>query len=160
MNINLKKINIGSLIKQRVLETGIETERICRFFKCTSEQIDQMFLQEQLDTDALLKWCKLLEYDFFRVYSQHLILYAPPARVNYSASIKEKESQLPQFRKNIYTKEVIDFILESLEYKEKTKEQIMSEYKIPKTTLYNWIKKYPVRNKEETQINRLKLNIK
>lgn len=161
MNIDFKNIYIGSLIKQRVWEMGIEKERICRFFKCTGEQIDQMFLQEQLDTDALLKWCKLLEYDFFRVYSQHLILYAPPARLNYSASIKEKESQLPQFRKNIYTKEVIDFILELLECKEKTKVQIMNEYKIPKTTLYNWIKKYAAGNKEETPVNKLlKLNIK
>ncbi|AZB26165.1 MULTISPECIES: transposase [Chryseobacterium] len=160
MNIDFKNIYIGSLIKQRVLETGIETERICKFFKCTVEQIDQMFLQELMDTDTLLKWCKLLEYDFFRVYSQHLILYAPPAKVNYSTSIKKKESQLPQFRKNIYTKEVIDFILESLEYKEKTKEQIINDYKIPKTTLYNWIKKYAARNKAENQANKLKLNTK
>ncbi|BAP31199.1 resolvase family protein [Chryseobacterium sp. StRB126] len=160
MNIDFKNIYIGSLIKQRVLETGIETERICKFFKCTSEQIDQMFLQEQLDTHTLLKWCKLLEYDFFRIYSQHLILYAPPARVNYSTSIKENGSQLPQFRKNIYTKEVIDFILESIEYKEKTKEQIISEYKIPKTTLHNWIKKYAAGNKAETLVNKLRLNIK
>ncbi|WP_316932466.1 hypothetical protein [Chryseobacterium sp. StRB126] len=119
-----------------------------------------MFLQEQLDTHTLLKWCKLLEYDFFRIYSQHLILYAPPARVNYSTSIKENGSQLPQFRKNIYTKEVIDFILESIEYKEKTKEQIISEYKIPKTTLHNWIKKYAAGNKAETLVNKLRLNIK
>ncbi|QBA23780.1 transposase [Chryseobacterium indologenes] len=143
--MDFKNINIGSLIRQRILETEIETERICRFFKCTNEQIDQMLLQEELHTEALLKWCKLLEYDFFRIYSQHLIFYAPPARHNNSTFIKEKKSQLPQFRKNIYTKEVIDFILESIECKEKTKEQIISEYKIPKTTLYNWIKKYSAR---------------
>ena len=25
------------------------------------------------------KWSKILEYDFFRIYTQHLILYAPPS---------------------------------------------------------------------------------
>ncbi len=103
MNIDFKNIYIGSLIKQRVLETGIETERICKFFKCTVEQIDQMFLQELMDTDTLLKWCKLLEYDFFRVYSQHLILYAPPAKVNYSTSIKKKRNLSFRSSEKIFT---------------------------------------------------------
>ncbi|WP_317043359.1 hypothetical protein [Chryseobacterium joostei] len=85
-----------------------------------------MFLQKQTDIAALLKWCKLLEYDFFRVYFQHLLLYSPPARHNYGTVIKEKESQLPKFRKSIYTKEVIDFIFESIENK-KIEEQIISE---------------------------------
>jgi hypothetical protein len=150
MNRDFKNIYIGSLIKQRVLETGIETSRICNFFKCDSEEIEEMFLQEQLPTGTLLKWSKVLEYDFFRVYSQHLILYAPPGSINYNSSLKEKESQLPQFRKNIYTKEVIDFILETLESREKTKQQIIDEYKIPKTTLYNWIKKYAAGNNTQT----------
>lgn len=45
------------------------------------------------------------------------------------------------FRKNIYTREVIDFILEMVEKREKTKKQIIEEYNIPKTTLYKWIEK-------------------
>lgn len=147
MDRDFKNIHIGSLVKQRVVELEIETERICNFLKCNNEEIRQMFLQEQLPTDILLKWSKLLEYDFFRVYSQHLILYAPPGSMNYNSSSKEKESMLPQFRKNIYTKEVIDFILESIKSGEKTKQQVIDEYKIPKTTLYNWIKKYALRNK-------------
>lgn len=106
-----------------------------------------MFLQEELTTGILLKWSKLLEYDFFRVYSQHLILYAPQRSTNYNSSSNEKGSKLPQFRKNIYTKEVIDFILELVESEEKTRQQIIDEYKIPKTTLYKWISKYALRNK-------------
>lgn len=51
-------------------------------------------------------------------------------------------SGLPTFRKNIYTKEVIDFILELIETGEKTKAQVIQEYNIPKSTLHKWIYKY------------------
>ena len=53
-----------------------------------------------------------------------------------------KKSALPQFRKNIYTKEIIDFILERIENGEMTKNQVIEQYGIPKTTLYKWIDKY------------------
>lgn len=138
--MNFKNIHIGKLVSQRATECGIEAVRICAFFKCTEEEIKEMYLSESLDADILLKWSKLLEYDFFRIYSQYLILYAPPSISG--NGFKKKNSSLPQFRKNIYTKEVIDFILEMIDTGKKTKLQIMEEYKIPKTTLYKWIDKY------------------
>ncbi|MEI3791237.1 MULTISPECIES: transposase [unclassified Chryseobacterium] len=147
MSSHFKNIHIGSLVRQRVLELEVETSRICNFFKCNNKEIEEMFLQKELTTGILLKWSKLLEYDFFRVYSQHLILYAPQRSTNHNSSSNEKGSKLPQFRKNIYTKEVIDFILELVESEEKTRQQIIDEYKIPKTTLYKWISKYALRNK-------------
>ncbi|EJL67794.1 helix-turn-helix domain-containing protein [Chryseobacterium populi] len=137
---NFKEIHIGKLIKERTLELDLETSRICNFLRMDEKEIEKMYLAESMDTKILLRWCKLLEYDFFRIYSQHLIFYAPPSNPD-SQSKKKKESNLPQFRKNLYTKEIIDFILELLEEGEKTKEQIMLEYKIPKTTLYRWIHK-------------------
>lgn len=138
--MNFKKIDLGALINQAVAENGIEISRICNFFKCSEEEIEEMYRQNDLPTDALLKWSKLLEYDFFRLYSQHLILYAPA-----SASEEKQKTQkpsLPQFRKNIYTKEVIHFILNQIKTGEMTKTQIMEKYRIPKTTLYKWINKY------------------
>ena len=66
---NFKNIHIGQMIEKRVTESGIEISRICNFFKCNEEDINQMYLQENLSTDVLLKWSKLLEYDFFRIYS-------------------------------------------------------------------------------------------
>ena len=48
------------------------------------------------------------------------------------------------FRKNIYTKEIIDFILELIKTKTKTTTEITQLYGIPKTTLHNWIKKYNI----------------
>ena len=139
--MNFKNIHIGTLINQAVTESGIAMSRICNFMKCTEKKITEMYQSKSLDTELLLRWSKLLEYDFFRVYSQHLILYAPPSTIEKNKKNNVK-SKLPQFRKNIYTKEIIDFILEQIEKKEMTKNQIMERYRIPKTTLYKWISKH------------------
>lgn len=138
--MNFKDIHIGSLISQKVTESGIEISRICNFIKSTEQEITQMYEAKSLDCEILLRWSKLLEYDFFRIYSQHMILYSPLSK---SDNInKSTSSKLPKFRKNIYTKDIINFILELIESKEKTTQQIINEYNIPKTTLYIWIKKY------------------
>ncbi|WP_276967596.1 transposase, partial [Chryseobacterium sp.] len=108
--MNFKNISIGELIKKKVLELAIQMTRICNFFNCTEKEINDMFNADSIDTELLLKWSKLLEYDFFRLYTQHLILYAPP-----NNNKKNKiTTSLPQFRKNIYTKDIIDFILEQI----------------------------------------------
>lgn len=95
---NLKDIHVGDLLHKRVKEAAVETSRICKFLQKTEKEITEMYSQKSVGADVLLKWCKLLEYDFFRLYSNHLILYAPAS----SSNKKEKQSQLPQFRK-IYT---------------------------------------------------------
>ena len=138
---NFKEIHIGSLINTAVAESGIEMSRICNFLKCSKEEIEKMYTQENLSTDILLKWSKLLDYDFFTVYTQHLILYAPLSAVDEKTKVKKKSS-LPQFRKNIYTKEIINFVLEQINTKEMTKTEVMKRYGVPKTTLYKWISKY------------------
>lgn len=139
--MNFKDIHIGYFINQRVTENGIEISRICNFMKCTEKKITEMYQSKSLDTELLLRWSKLLEYDFFRIYSQHLILYAPIS-ADEKANQQNVNTSLPQFRKNIYTKEIIDFILEQIEKKEMTKNQIIKRYRIPKTTLYKWISKH------------------
>lgn len=128
------------MILAKVEEMEIESSRICKFFKCSEKDIHEMFNSHSIDSELLLKWSKLLEYDFFRIYSQHLILYAPPSAKEQDS--KTEKSSLPQFRKNIYTKEIIDFILEQIETGEMTKNEVMTRYNIPKTTLYKWISKY------------------
>jgi len=138
--INIKDIHIGILIQNCVAEQNIKLSRICNFLKCSENDIKEMYKSKSLDAEILLRWSKLLEYDFFRIYSQHLILYAPTTHAK-----KKKEarkSALPQFRKNIYTKAVIDFVLEQIFTNEKTKIQVIEQYGIPKTTLYKWIEKY------------------
>ncbi|RQO42554.1 transposase [Chryseobacterium sp. KBW03] len=140
--MNLKDISIGMIIRQRMDECGIEIERTCNFFKCSEEEVVKMYEAESLDTNTLLKWSKLLEYDFFRIYSQHLILYSPPGKARSNIIQPVQKTSLPQFRKNLYTMEVINFILELVNTGVKTKQQVINEYKIPKTTLYKWINKY------------------
>ena len=115
--------------------------RFCNFFNCTEDEVIEMYQQENLPTDILLRWSKLLEYDFFRLYSQHLILYAPQSAKDKNSENKNK-SKLPTFRKNIYTREIINFVLEQINTKEMTKTEVMERYGIPKTTLYKWISKY------------------
>lgn len=139
MKFDYKEIHIGSIIQTRVADTGTDLERICKFMKSTKDQIEEMYRSKSLDSDILMRWSKLLEYDFFRIYSQHLILYSPPSKVDKQ---EEKKSQLPNFRKSIYTREVIDFIVELIETQEKTMPQIVKEYRIPKSTLHRWTKKY------------------
>ena len=128
------------MMEKRVTESGIEISRICNFMKCSKEEIEKMYTQENLSTDILLKWSKLLDYDFFRIYTQHLILYAPTSAK--AENTKKQKPVLPRFRKNIYTKEIINFVLEQINTKEMTKTEVMERYGIPKTTLYKWISKY------------------
>lgn len=142
MSFNFKEIHIGKLIEQRVIEINVSMERMMNFMKCEKQEIEEMYEKKNLNSELLMRWSKLLEYDFFRIYSHHLILYSPASSMGYYA--KEGKSSLPRFKKNIYTKEIIDFILELINTKEKTKNQIINEYKIPKTTLYKWISKYKI----------------
>lgn len=139
---NFKVIHIGSIIEQKVKECNIDMERICNFMKTTEKEILLMYEMNSLDSEILLKWCKLMKYDFFRFYSQHLIIYSPTIVIKNKVSKKTQESKLPQFRKSVYTQELIEFILEQLSLKVMTRKQIIEEYKIPKTTLYKWINKY------------------
>ncbi|MDR6923709.1 MULTISPECIES: transposase [Chryseobacterium] len=139
--MNFKNIHIGNMIQNAVKESGLELFRICNFFQCTEQEIEAMYGSESIDTHLLLKWSKFLEYDFFRTYSQHLILYSPPSRKMKKGTTKEVTG-LPQFRKTIYTQEVIDFVLEQIRSENMTRKEVMERYAIPKTTLFKWIEKY------------------
>lgn len=138
--MNFKEIHIGNIIKSLWEKSDISMERTQNFFKLDKEDILKMFQHSNIDCESLLKWSKLLEYDFFRLYSQHLILYAPQASMHCDSAVKQ--TNLPQFRKNLYTPNVIYFILQLIKKGEKTKQEIIREYRIPKTTLYKWIDKY------------------
>jgi len=138
--MNFKEIHIGKLISQKAAEENVDINRICNFLKCSTHKVNEMYAAKSIDSEILLRWSKLLSYDFFRIYSQHLLLFSS-SKKDSKKSISGKNA-LPEFRKNIYTKEIIDFILDAVRSGEKTKQQIMDEYKIPKTTLYKWISKY------------------
>ena len=137
----MKEIHIGSLIKKRVEELNIDIKRIISFFKIYSEKdILNQYSSSSIQTDDLLKWSKLLEYDFFRIYTQHIILYAPVGKVD--STLSPKSTSLPNYRKNVYTKEIIDYVLDLYTKENKKIQEISDEYNIPKNTIHNWIKKY------------------
>ncbi|RQO39194.1 transposase [Chryseobacterium sp. KBW03] len=136
--MNIKNIHIGSLIRSKVEEYQIPIERISKFLDRTEDDIEKMYHEQSIDTDVLLKWSKLLKFDFFRFYTGHLILYAPQSRMDNKDG--QKKSTMV-FRKNIYTQEVKDFILEKIENGVMTTNEVVLRYNIPKTTLYKWMKK-------------------
>ncbi|MGR3855085.1 transposase [Chryseobacterium indologenes] len=136
--MNIKNIHIGSLIQSKVEEYQISIERISRFLNSTEDEVESMYHAKSMDTDVLLKWCKLLKFDFFRFYTGHLILYAPQARID--NVFTQKENTLV-FRKSIYTQEVKDFILDKIKTGKMTANDVVKRYKVPKTTLYKWMKK-------------------
>ena len=123
-------------IKQKVEEKGIPMSRICNFFQLAEEDIHKFYNREEIETSILLKWSKLLDYDFFRIYTGHLILYSPAVKDQ-----NIKPSELPVFRKNIYTKEVIDYLVELITENKKTVTDVIEYYGIPKTTIYKWLRK-------------------
>ena len=124
-------------------EMEIPETRLLAYIKEVNK-VEDLYQMKDINTDVLLKLSKILEYDFFRLYSQHLILYAPPSALkrDVSKSKKSAKTVLPKFRKNIYTQEVIDFIVGIIKNKEKTINEVIEEYRIPKTTLYKWISKH------------------
>ncbi len=136
-----KEIHIGKILKECVVEMNVSEERILHFLKCTREELLSMYHSKDLTTEYLLRWSKLMKYDFFRIYSDHLILYSHPA----SKTEKIFKSQT-KFRKNVYTPELIEFILNLINSKQKTIPEIIERYNIPKTTLYNWNRKYKLNN--------------
>lgn len=142
MDFKFKDIHIGSLIRQLVEEREIDEDRIINFFMLTDDKIERMFEFKSMDTEMLLRWSKLLEYDFFRIYSLHLVWYAPTYSHEMSLPNKNKESKLPQFRKNVYTAELIKFIVELVQSGEKRPFEIIKDYRIPKNTLYRWLHKH------------------
>lgn len=133
-----KEIHIGRFIKERVNENEITIERICKFLSKDEEAVEMMYDSRSMDTDLLLRWSKLLEYDFFRLYSSHLILYAPPSAIN---KTQPKSEKTPYFRKNIYTQEIKDFIMKRILSGEMTQSEVIKEYSIPKSTLHRWLQK-------------------
>lgn len=134
-----KVINIGQIIKDLVEEKEIPMQRICNFLGRDEDFVEEIYKSASIDTDLLLRWSKLLEYDLFRIYSSHLILYAPPAAVKSKKG--NSKPKTPEFRKNIYTQEIKDFIIKRIKNNEMTQAEVIKEYSIPKTTLHRWLQK-------------------
>jgi transposase len=142
-----KKIQIGVLIIQRLKEMEMDTDKLALKLNIPKEKLESDLKNNDMSCSLLLSISKFLEYDFFRIYSMNILLYAPP-RMGFEPSAAEKpkgsrvSEVLPVFRKNTYTPEIIQFILNKIEQEGITPQSVINEYHIPKTTLYRWIRKY------------------
>lgn len=144
---NYKNIHIGKHIHHRLEECSVSITHAAKFLKVEEEVIEEMFESKTIDVVCLLRWSKLLSYDFFRIYSQHLILYAPQDKKK--GSRKDVKSTLPQFKKNIYTPEIIMYLIELVDSGQKTAKELQDEYNIASTTVFRWINKYSKKHKQE-----------
>lgn len=97
MLANFKYIHIGKMIHQRMKECDVGVDRAAKFLKVTEEEVEKVYDKKSVDSSQLLSWSKLLEYDFFRIYSQHLILYAPQDKNK--AKRKKQKRYCPASRK-------------------------------------------------------------
>ena len=138
--MNFKHIHIGSVIQEQVQLQQIPMSRICKFFNYTDSEIDAMYTKESLDSNDLLKWSKLLKYNLFLYYQNHLILYAPSGASNKHKNISRGQNS-HTFRKNIYTQEIKDYMVNLVLRKGKEPMEVAEKYQIPKNTLYRWLKK-------------------
>ena len=126
---DFKNIHLGEFIKRRIEESAVEMGRITAFMNSTEGEIKEMLSSPSLDTEIVLRWSKLLRYDFFRLYSQHIMLYAPAGAIETVMKEKADKDSMPHFRKNIYTPEIIQFILELIETGQKTKVGMLASYR-------------------------------
>lgn len=144
--MDYKNIHIGNYIKQISEIKSLDMSKAILYFKCTHQEVVNMYNQKTLDSGILLKWCKLLNYNFFMYYHTHLQIYKPLAS---SAKIPEdlmegqdKSFKEYSFKKNLYSPYIIDWILDKIKKKELTPKDVMDKYRIPKTTVYRWMKRY------------------
>lgn len=70
-------IHIGKLINKVWKQKNISIKQTLDSLKCNEEDVYKMLKKKSINTDKLLKWSRLLKYDFFRIYSQHLNPFTP-----------------------------------------------------------------------------------
>lgn len=140
----MKDIHIGQIIHRIVTVKQIEIEKILKSFETFSEdEIQKMYDSKSLDSAVLLQWCKLCAYNFLLIYHEHLQIYAPIAAAAKIKLPSKKDAEIEKlhFNKSVYSNEVKEFILELIETKEMSVAAVISNYQIPKTTVYKWLKK-------------------
>ncbi|MBM3404356.1 MAG: transposase [Bacteroidetes bacterium] len=141
-----KSIHIGNLISDRLEEIGMTPEMFAPKINLDMDTFEKLLSSPSIDASLLLILSKRLRYDFFRIYSNHLLLFSPPdnrfMNIQEKGSLQKNNNKLPEFRKNTYTPEIIMHLLQKVKNGEMLPAEIIHRYHIPKTTLYRWIRKY------------------
>jgi len=66
------KIQIGESIKKQFLKSGLSIEKFAESIGCNRDNVYDIFRRERINTDQLLKISKILQFDFFRTYSEQI----------------------------------------------------------------------------------------
>jgi hypothetical protein len=69
-----ERLHIGKRIKEKFWESGLSIEEFANLVSCKSGNIYKIFERERIDTGLLKKICKILNYNFFDLYSKELQL--------------------------------------------------------------------------------------
>lgn len=61
-------IHIGKIIRERVKQSSLKNREITDKINRVEGTIYDIYKRETIDTETLLKLCKVLEFDFFELY--------------------------------------------------------------------------------------------
>lgn len=137
-----RNIHIGSIIKEVIQEKKVNIEELKLKIGYSTFAINNLFDSKSIDSMELLKWSKALRYDFFRLYSSHLMFHHGISN-SPSKKLDTIEIEGVQIQKNAYTKELVQFLVNKVRNYEMNSSQVINQYGIPKTTFYKWLQKYP-----------------
>jgi hypothetical protein len=73
-NCKKEHLHIGSRVKKQFLGSGLSIEQFANRISCKSGNIYKIFERERMDTGLLMQISKILNYDFFRLYSEDIQL--------------------------------------------------------------------------------------
>ena len=76
--------HIGQLIKAELARQGRSITWLASQVHCTRENMYKLFQRPWINTDLLFQICKALDYDFFKVCSEHY-----QRNVNYNSDFSE-----------------------------------------------------------------------
>ena len=65
-------IHIGKLIKEKMVERGMTVVLMAKYLSCSRGNVYKIFDKYSIDTESLMKISKVLDFDFFGLYSEYL----------------------------------------------------------------------------------------
>jgi len=86
------KVQIGKYIKQQFLQSKLSIEEFAGAIGCNRDNAYDIFRREHINTNQLLKISKILNYDFFKIYSE-LIDDEITAQMHITINIPRKEME-------------------------------------------------------------------
>ncbi|MEN9947669.1 MAG: hypothetical protein RL106_492 [Bacteroidota bacterium] len=64
----MSKVLIGQEIKRVVKKRGITVEELAKALNVSQPNIFDIYRRESIDTDLLERFCKVLNFNFFKIY--------------------------------------------------------------------------------------------